>query len=249
LLLKAKLKNVGEWKAVLNAVGNIAEDAMFLCNDNGISFRGIDPSHVSLLDVTFPKSSFDEFVCQNSFFGIKVDDFKMVMNTASNSDSVEIEIENETTMRVSIKGNFFMEYNIRLIQRQEVNTPIPKIAYKSKISIDSNLLSQIFSNIEKISEFVTIQCNSEEVKFSGEGDIGDAKIKIEKGNPDLKEILSTEISSAVYSLEYMAKVIRDIGRASKVVNMEYADKNPIRILFEMPSKARVEYYLAPRVEN
>jgi len=47
----------------------------------------------------------------------------------------------------------------------------------------------------------------------------------------------------------MAKIIRDIGRASKTVNMEYANQHPIHILFEMPSMARVEYYLAPRVEN
>ena len=249
MLLKAKIKNVGEWKAVLNAVSDIVEDAMFVCNDDGVSFRGMDPSHVSLLDVTFPKSSFEEFASQNSFFGIKVDDFKTVMNTASNNDSVELEIENEATMRVSIKGNFFMEYNIRLIQRQEVNTPIPKTQYKSKVSLEPNTLSQILSNIQKISEFVTIQCNTEEVKFSGKGDVGDAKINLEKGNPDLTEIISSENSSSVYSLEYMAKVIRDIGRASKVVKLEYSNRNPIHILFEMPSKARVEYYLAPRVEN
>jgi len=64
-----------------------------------------------------------------------------------------------------------------------------------------------------------------------------------------KKLDLQEDSSAVYSLEYMARIIRDIGKASKIVNMEYADKNPIHISFEMPSMARVEYYLAPRVES
>jgi len=34
-----------------------------------------------------------------------------------------------------------------------------------------------------------------------------------------------------------------------MVKMEYADRNPIHLLFEMPSLAKVEYYLAPRIED
>jgi len=248
-LLKARIRNVGEWKAILNAIGDMVEDAMFIVNDDGVTFRGMDPSHVALLDVTFPKSSFEELDSETSFFGLRVNDFKTVFNSASNDDVVELNIADNSIMRVSISGSLSMEYNIRLIERTEVNTPIPKTEYHTKLALEPNTLTRILSNIEKISDYVTIDCNSNGVNFSGKGDVGDAKIKLERGNPDLKEITSSESSSAVYSLEYMAKIIRDIGRASKLVNMEYANRNPIHILFEMPSMAKVEYYLAPRVEN
>lgn len=247
-MLKARIKNVGEWKAVLNAIGDIVDDAMFIVNDDGITFRGMDSSHVALLDVTFPKSSFEELDTKTSFFGLRVDDFKTVMNTASNEDVVELQIENQGLLNVSIKGPLSMEYNIRLLEKKEVNTPIPKTEYKAKLSMEPETLARILSNIEKISDHVTIDCNLSRVEFSGKGDVGDAKINLDKGNPELKQILSDEDSIAVYSLEYMAKIIRDIGKASKLVKMEYANKNPIHINFEMPSMARVEYYLAPRVD-
>ena len=67
---------MGEWKAILSAISDLVEDAMFIVNDDGITFRGMDPSHVALLDVTFPKSSFDHLESETSFFGIRVDDFK-----------------------------------------------------------------------------------------------------------------------------------------------------------------------------
>jgi len=248
-LLKARIRNVGEWKAILNAIGDLVEDAMFIVNDDGITFRGMDPSHVALLDVTFPKSTFEELDSQTSFFGLRVNDFKTVFNSASNDDVVELQISDKGLMKVTISGTLSMEYNIRLIERTEVNTPIPKTDYKAKLSFESATLIRILSNIEKISDYVSINCNSERVEFSGQGDVGDAKINLERGNPELKDITSSENPSAVYSLEYMAKVIRDIGRASKLVKMEYAERNPIHILFEMPSKARVEYYLAPRVTD
>jgi len=233
---------------VLNAIGDVVEDAMFIVNDDGITFRGMDPSHVALLDVTFPKSSFEELDSQTSFFGLRVDYFKTILNSASNGDQVELNIENESVMRVTITGSYSMEYNIRLIEKTSVNLPFPKTKYKAKLSINPETLTRILANIEKISAYVTINCNSNQVEFSGKGDEGDAKINLEKGNPALKDLSSIENSLAVYSLEYMAKIIRDIGRASKTINLEYANKNPIHILFEMPSNARVNYYLAPRVE-
>jgi len=248
-LLNARITNVGEWKAILNAIGNMVEEAMFIVNNDGITFRGMDPSHVALLDVTFPKSSFDHLDSKTSFFGLRVNDFKTVFNTASNNDTVELFIENENMMRVSINGTIDMEYNIHLIEKQEVNTPIPKTDYKAKISVNPNTLSRIISNIQHISEFIEINCNQERVEFSGKGDLGDAKINLDKQNPELKELNLSEDSSAVYSLEYMEKIIRDIGKASKNVSMEYANNNPIHLLFEMPSMVRVEYYLAPRTNN
>lgn len=249
MLLRARIKNVAEWKAVLNAIGEIVEDAMFISNSDGITFRGMDASHVALLDVTFPTSSFEILDSQTSFFGLRVEDFKKVMNTAANTDVVELQILDSNTMKVSIDGSLKMEYNIRLIEKTEVNTPIPKVDYTSRVSLDPNTLSRILSNLQQISEYVTINCQPDKVQFSGKSEMGDAKIDLEKGNPELGSLETSEDTHAVYSLEYMAQIIRSIGRTSSKVSMECATQNPIHMLFEMPSMTRVEYYLAPRVEN
>jgi len=248
LLLKAKIKNVSEWKAVINAVGDIVDEAMFICNDDGITFRGMDSAHISLLDVTFPKSSFESFETQTSFFGIKVDELKRILSTTNPDDEMQIQIENHSSMHVTITGSLNMEYNIHLIERTEVNVPIPKTEYKSKISLDSGTLFRIMSNLSQMSEFVTIDCFPNKVEFSGKNDSGDAKINLENTNPDLYEIKTSGPNSAVYNLEYMAKIIRDLGRASNKVNLEFSSKNPLKMQFKMPSSAKVEYYLAPRVE-
>jgi len=249
LLLRAKIKNVTEWKAVLNAIGDLVEDAMFICNSDGITFRGMDPSHVALLDVTFPTSSFEELQSETSFFGLRVEDFKKVMNAATNGDVVELQVVDSSTMKVSIDGTLKMEYNIRLIEKSEVNTPIPKVDYKSKVSLEPNTLSRILSNLQQISEYVTINCHPDKVQFLGKSEMGDAKIDLEKGNTELGLLETSEDTHAVYSLEYMAQIIRSIGRTSSKVSMECASRNPIHMMFEMPSMVRVEYYLAPRVEN
>ena len=247
MFLNAKIKNVDEWKAVVNAIGDISEDVMFICNDDGVTIRGVDSVHIALLDATFPKSSFESFEAQTSFFGINVNELKRVLNTSNPGDKIQFQINNQASLRVSITGSLNMEYNIRLIERTEVNVPIPKIDCTTKISIDSGTLSRIMSNLSHISEYVSIECFTNKVEFYGNSDSGDAKISIEDTNPDLYEINTLQTITSTYSLEYMAKIIRDIGRASSKVSMQYASQNPMHMHFEMPS-AKVEYYLAPRVE-
>jgi len=249
LLLEAKIKNVSEWKSILTAIGDIADEAMFICNSDGITFRGIDPAHVALLDVTFPKSSFEFFDCHASFFGLRVVDFKNVLNAANADDVIELQIENVSSMKVLINGTLKMEFSLKLIERTEVNTPIPKVDAKSKIRLSPSILTRIISNIEKLAENVTINTQPDKVQFLGSGDIGNAKIDLDKNNPELELLDVIEDSSSVYSLEHMAKIIRDIGKTCKNVNMEYGTKTPIHLLFEMPSMIKVEYYLAPRIEN
>ena len=41
MLLKAIIKNISEWKSIINAISNISEEAMFICNSDGITFRGL----------------------------------------------------------------------------------------------------------------------------------------------------------------------------------------------------------------
>ena len=48
MTLNCQIKNVEEWKATIDAISVIVEDAMFIVNHDGISFRGTDPSHIAL---------------------------------------------------------------------------------------------------------------------------------------------------------------------------------------------------------
>ena len=249
MLLEAKFTNIGEWKAILQAIGDIAEEAMFICNQEGITFRGIDPAHVALLDITFPKLSFASFECHATFFGISVSDFKNILSSASNDDEVSLIIDSPNKMRISINGNLQMKYDLNLIERSEVNTQIPKIEATSKISLSPDILAKIMANIERVSENVTISSIPEKIQFSGSGNTGKAEVDLEKNNTELSLLEVSQNSSSVYSLEFMAKIIRNIGKASKNVNMEYGTETPMHMLFEMPSMTKVEYFLAPRIEN
>ena len=246
--LYCQIKNVEEWKAVLDAISALVEDAMFIVNHDGISFRGTDQTHIALLDITFPKSSFEKFEGTTSFFGLRVDDLKTAINSAGNNDVIDLRLDDKD-LQVSISGSLNMKYKMMLLDKTEVNLPVPRCSYKTRISLQPNTLSRILSNLERFSEFVSINSSSNHVEFSGRGDSGDARVNIDSSNPELKNINSPDKVVSNYSLEYMIKVIRSIGKASRMVDMEYDADKPMRLNFEMPSEVKVEYYLAPRIEQ
>ncbi|MDI1495428.1 MAG: proliferating cell nuclear antigen (pcna) [Cenarchaeum symbiont of Oopsacas minuta] len=248
-MLKAVITNVAEWKSVLSAIGNIVEDAMFICNKDGITFRGMDAAHVALLDVSFPNRSFESFQADTSMFGIKIEDFKNVLTAASQNDKVALTINGKDKLCITITGAMNMNYNLKLLEGREVNTPVPKIVADSKIKISPTALTRVISNIEKVSEHVTIDSNTKRIQFSGKGDIGDAKIDVLKDNPELSTLEVKESSSSVYNIEYLTQLVRTIGHSCNNVGIEYGSQTPIKLLFEMPSMTQVNYYLAPRIEN
>ena len=249
MLLNVKFANILEWKSILQAINEIAEEVMFICNQEGITFRGLDSSHVSLLEITFPRSSFISFNCTSTFFGISVSDFKTMINSASNNDQIELLIDTPNKMRIFINGNLQMKYDLNLIEKSSINTPNPKINASSKISLSPDILIKIMSNIERVSENVKISSVDQKIQFSGSGIIGNATVDLEGNNADVSLLEITRDASSIYSLEYMAKIIKNIGKASKNVNLQYGDKTPMHMLFEMPSSTKVEYYLAPRIET
>jgi proliferating cell nuclear antigen len=249
LLLHARINNVFEWKAVVSAIGDIVEEAMFICTNDGVTFRGMDTAHVALLDVTFPKSSFTFYKNKTSFFGINIVDFKAILNSCGNDDLVEISIEKDHEMNVKVNGSLKMEFNLKLIEKTETNTPIPKIDYKTKATIEPAVLTRVLSNLRSLSEYISINSQIQGMQFLSKGDSGDAMISIEKNSPELMKYETLEDTNAVYSLDYMAKIIRNIGKASRNISIEYSNQNPMHMLFEMNSQVTVNYYLAPRIEN
>jgi DNA polymerase III sliding clamp (beta) subunit (PCNA family) len=82
-LFLARTATANEWKAIAAAVKTLVEEATFEANNEGLTFRAMDPSHVALVDLTLPNSSFASFECDKPFkFSVRVEDLvKLVGRT------------------------------------------------------------------------------------------------------------------------------------------------------------------------
>lgn len=92
-MLIARSKSAEEWKTIVSAISTIVEEATFEATSEGISFRGMDPSHVALIDVQLFNSAFEYYKCDGSIrFAVRVDEFLKLLKRAGKEDSIEVSI-------------------------------------------------------------------------------------------------------------------------------------------------------------
>ena len=244
----AKTNSSDEWKAIISAISTLVEEATFEATVEGVSFRGMDPSHVALIDISWPNSAFEKYSCDGDIkFGVRIDEFSKLIKRAEKSDGVEINISDDSMLHVSVGKN--KKYKMRLIESSASDTPLPKISYDSKITLSSSRLDKILGDIDVVSDYLSIKTTQKNVEFSGKGDAGEATINLEKDMKDVEDISVSQESSGTYSLEYLDPIVKAVGGTADSIICEFSSEKPLRIEFKVTNIGRIHFYLAPRVES
>ena len=248
MVFLAKTSTSDEWKAVISAISTLVEEATFESTVEGITFRGMDPSHVALIDISWPNSAFEKYECDSDIkFGVRIDEFSKLIKRAEKNDSIEISISEDNMLLVSVGKN--KKYKMRLIESSASDTPLPKITYDAKIALVSTEFDKILGDVQVVSDYLSINASSTKASFSGRGDSGEVLITLEKGMEELPEISVKQDSTATYSLEYLNPIVKAVGNTTGIVICEYSTAKPLRIEFKVANIGRIYFYLAPRVES
>ena len=244
----AKTNTSDEWKAVISSITTLGEEPTFEATLEGITFRGMDPSHVALIDISWPNSAFEKYNCDSDIkFGVRVDEFSKVIKRAEKNESIEISISDDNMLQILIGKN--KKWSMRLIEGSASDTPLPKISYDSKISLSSSTFDKILGDIDVVSDYLSIKTAANNAEFSGKGDSGEAVINFEKGMEGLEEITVNQECTGTYSLEYLNPIVKAMGSTSDSIICEFSSGKPLRIEFKVSNIGRIHFYLAPRVES
>ena len=248
LEFSARTSTSNEWKAVISAITTLVEEATFEATVEGISFRGMDPSHVALIDISWPNSAFEKYSCDSDIkFGVRIDEFSKLIKRAEKSEGIEINISDDNMLHVSIGKN--KKYKMRLIESSASDTPLPKISYDSKIALSSARLDKILGDIDVVSDYLSIKTTPKNAEFSGKGDAGEAVINLEKNKDELEDISVSQESTGTYSLEYLDPIVKAVVGTADSIICEFSSEKPLRIEFKVANIGRIHFYLAPRVES
>ena len=246
----AKTKSPEEWRAVISAISTLVDEATFEATVEGISFRGMDPSHVALIDIHWPNSAFEGYECDTALkFGVRVDEFSKMIRRADKKDAVEITVGDDSMLHIKISNSYKREYKMRLIESSASSTPLPKLTFNSKVVLTAGAFDKILSDVQVISEYISIESEPKKVEFSGKGDSGEADIILDSGSEGLEELSIQEDSKATYSLDYLSKITKAVSTVGGSIAAEYSSKMPLRLEFRVANVGRIHFYLAPRVQD
>tara|TARA_B100001123_G_scaffold161539_1_gene186406 strand:+ start:21 stop:1100 length:1080 start_codon:yes stop_codon:yes gene_type:complete len=222
----AKTKSPVEWKLISEVSSAIVEEPSFEANAEGIQFRGMDPSHVAMIDLNWPNASFEKYECDKEYkFTVRGDELSKLMKRTNQSDSMSISIEDEDYMIVrledeaKVKGGRKRKFEIRLIESSQSTQQVPKLSLDSKIVINKKLFEETLKDIGAVSDHVIFETNqideidsdktrSYEINVIGKADSGKAEVVLNKSNEGVMEI-SAKSSNPIESTEHYINEVKE----------------------------------------
>lgn len=233
-----------------SAISTLVDEATFEAAAEGISFRGMDPSHIALIDIHWPNHAFEKYECDSLVkFGIRIDEFSKLIKRAEKKDAIEISLSDDSMLHVKMSNGYKREYKTRLIESSASSTPLPKLNFNSRAVLTAMAFDKVLSDVQVVSEYISIESKPGKINFSGRGDSGEADIALEAGNEGLEDLAVKEESKATYSLDYLSKITKAVVSMGGSVTAEYSNKMPLRLEFKIANVGRIHFYLAPRVQD
>ena len=99
MVLSAQISGSDDLKAIISAISTVVEEATFVANSEGITFRGMDPSHVALIDISWPNSAFEKYECDSDLkFGVRIDEISKLIKRADKKDTIQISISDDNML-------------------------------------------------------------------------------------------------------------------------------------------------------
>jgi hypothetical protein len=250
--IKIQFENIKEFYDHLKLIQKtIGDEATFIIKKDGLEYSQMDPSHIQLLAISFDKYSTwqyeiiedyiipdDRIDYDNPRFTI---DLGLLLPHISNedlksSDGVFLEA-NIKNNKIKIWSNTF-EVESEMFEMHE-DVPIPKIDLPNIATIDLRKLNDAIKKFDSVKFFVN------ENKL-----IADVRDEF----TTKKAVISEEVENnangieAIYSAVILSNFLNYASKLIKKAELKFTKNMPLQISFKT-NIAKVEYLLAPRVED
>ena len=231
---------------VAKVISTLVEDATFCIDVEGITFRGMDPSHVAMIDIALPNAMFEKYDVEGeSKFAVRIEELTKLVKQFDKRSNIRITTNEDNEL---ILSNREFTYKLRMIESSVADTPLPKIPYDARAELTNKVLSKYLQKIQVVSDYATFEMDEQNFVLSGKGDSGELKIHLERGHEDLMDLNVRQDSTTTYSLEYLIPHLKQFPPNTPQV-VEYSSVKPIRIDSKISNIGRIHFYLAPRVES
>lgn len=216
-------------------------------NKDGLSFQGMDASHVSMCELQLKRSDFSTFELKNEEeliqLGISVCNLNRILKLVNSNDALQLlyDKENEPDILVVKMEKVMIKLRLMEIMDDEA-LESPEMDFSHKISFNSKEFTRQILDLADIGQEICFDFNDKgDLKMSTTGDIGDIDFFI-PGVTDQRVPIKMN-----YSLTCMKRFTK-AHTLSDRVHLQFSSQMPVRIIYPFQSSYMV-FYLAPKMDE
>lgn len=245
--MKLVFKDVKVFKAIVDAVSALIDEANVVFSRDCITLRAMDPGHVALADLRMSGAAFEEYeVEENLTLGIDLDRLSAILKRAGSGDKLELSLSEEgSALRVTLHNSATRRFDLPLIDVGEEELRDPELEFPAKVEIDPKILSEGIKDAEIVSDHVALHADEDALYISAQGDLGNVEVCVEK-----EQAISFEVAEpcrSTFSIEYLKDMIK-AGDIVSTVRINLGNDIPVKLEF-LEEGTVLSFLLAPRIEG
>ncbi|MDD3159484.1 MAG: proliferating cell nuclear antigen (pcna) [Candidatus ainarchaeum sp.] len=242
------LKNASNFKKCIEAISVLIDEAELVIKENGLELKATDPSQISMIDFFMPAEAFSKFDSTELRLGLDLDYLNQVLSRAQASDELSLSLdEKKTFLCVSFNGKATRAFKVPLIDISTSEVPTPRIDFDAEIEINAGFLQNALKDTALISTHITIGCDEEKFYIKANSSKGNLNEELKQDKELLTQMRVKNECKSMFPLDYLTDILK-AASSMDVVTIFLKSNAPIKVMYEI-DKAKIMYYLAPRIEN
>lgn len=248
IFIKLVMESANSFRKSVEAIAALIDEAEFIVDEKGLTLKATDPSQIAMVDFELPKDAFKEFdVKQEIKLGVDMDYFRQIISRAKSDDALILELSPEkSNLTIKFKGKSQRSFSMPLIDVSKGQLPNPKIDFEAELIIKAGLLQDALKDAEILSSHIILGVTHEYFYVSANSSRGTFRNETLKNETEIKRFDVKKECKAMFPLDYLKNMLKAPASEDEIKLYLKTDA-PLKMDFTN-EKARVTYYLAPRID-
>jgi len=242
--LRARFADATVWRYVITGISKVIKEGVFKADEDGLRLRAMDPSHVIMVDLNFPSSSFSEYEASGERIPLNLEELGKVLRRARSNDVLELYLE-EDLLNIVFERGLVRRFGLPLIELEEGELGEPRVEFKAMAKMGAGHFREAIRDIEMVGDNLTMSTDGMALTLSNESDTGRAEVVLTRESGLLLSLESEGEQTSNYSLDYIAEILPAAQKAD-FVTIQFSTDMPCKITFELPQGGWLSAYVAPR---
>lgn len=238
-------------KTLFEVLKDVLSDANITLNASGIFVTALDPTKLSLIELSLEGDKFETYYCPNKkIIGVSMNSIYKLIKSTSNSDNISFIMKKKNTSHMIIRienseKKSRTEYNLNLLDLDQENLSIPETEVDYIINLPSNDFQRLCRDMQNLSEFINIKLENDILQISCEGDFASQNTSIgETSHGLIFQKKSDVIYNHTFSLKYINLFTKSTN-LSNTIEISLKTNYPLSIKYSVANLGQIRFCLAP----
>ncbi len=228
---------------IIEALGNIVDEALFKFTPEGMTVNALDPAQVALISVEIPSESFIEYsVDKELSVGINVSNLLKTLPKPKKGDKI-IFNANEEFYEIILEGITTKRYKYRSIEVTASEIPKIDLDFKVRIVTVAKAFKDAVKDLKGAGTLVFV-AEDDQYLYLKAPDLG-AEAKLSRLGGSILDMEVKEPSRTSYDEDYINKVL-NLATVTDTLEIKFGPDIPLYLSFALVEGGSVKYLLAPK---